>query len=205
MTNDMFLKERTEKRADKAAGQAGWLDGESLEMVRLYSGHFLGLIAGKPAAPHVPGGDLPECGAKAPKWPLPTDLVSGNEFLGDEWVYDPAIHGRIIATDLDRDAVRCANHLIAGHTKAFLALTDRRLAVVIEQGDIAGESGVGKLLGRFGKDKPEEEADEKLVTWWQIARPDVGKVAYGRHYAQRRWFSTFHFPDGSVLEIRHPG
>jgi hypothetical protein len=222
VTNESTLEMRTKKRHDSVAGQSEWLNGETLEMVRLYSGHFLALIANQPAAPHAPIGDLPKCKSKEPKWPLPTELVSGNEFLADEWVYDPAIHGRILATEPDSDAVRCANHMIAGRTRAFLALTSRRLAVAIDHGDIEqpgdGESGIGKLLGRFTKakdtggqvadhddGKPAQDADEKLATWWETARPKVYKVFYGRVHSDIRPFSAFQFADGSILEIRDPG
>ncbi|WP_051794457.1 hypothetical protein [Kibdelosporangium aridum] len=189
--------------------KTGWLQDETLQSVSPYTGHFLALVNGEQIVPHAPAEDveLPKCKMKPPKWPLPSELVTNKEFQRDEWAYDPAVNGRILTADLERDAVRCANHLIAGHSNAFLVSTSKRLAVVIEQQDVDGDSAMTRFAGMFGKDKEAKEARKELVTWWEVDRSRlraVNAVTYGRNLSDLRRFTAFVFADGSVLEMRAP-
>ncbi len=206
--DDSLFKHKVEGLTE-SVDKTGWLRDETLQAVRPYTGHFLALVNGEQTVPHKPAEDaeLPKSGMKPPKWPLPSELVSNKEFQRDEWAYDPSVNGRILTADLDRDAVRCANHLIAGHGNAFLVSTNRRLAVVIEQQDVDGVSAMTRVAGLFSKDKEAKEARKELVTWWEIDRSRlraVNAVTYGRNLSDLRRFTAFVFADGSVLEMRAP-
>ncbi|ALG08769.1 hypothetical protein [Kibdelosporangium phytohabitans] len=189
--------------------RTGWLSEEGLVDVRPCAGHFLAVVGGEQHVPHAPAEDaqLPKCRMKAPKWPLPSDLVTGGKFLHDEWVYDPSINGRVLTDTPDRDAVHCANHLIAGNGRAFLVLTTRRVAVVIEQQDVDGDSAMTRFAGLLSKDKQKKEDAQRLVTWWEADRSRVravNEITHGRHLSNLRRFTALVFADGSVLETRAP-
>lgn len=199
--------DRIKKLIQAVVDTGDWIRDETLTEVRTYTGHFLALVGGEQRVPYVPadGADLPKCRSKPPKWPLPSELVTGHEFQHDEWVYDPSVRGRIVTDTLDRDAVHCVNHLIAGNGKAFLAITTRRAAVVIEQQDVDGDSAMTRLAGMFAKDKSKTENAERLVTWWEVDRSRlraVNTITHGRHLTDLRRFTAITFADGSLLEIR---
>lgn len=176
---------------------------ERFERVWTPDGHLLGQVGGVLTAPFEPVGEMPPCQAKPARWPLPSAVVSEGRFLDDEWVYDPSLAGRVIAAGPQTLAVTVASHLAAGHGKAVLCVTDRRIAVIIQERH-TGVAEEKSLLSRFRKNETDEDTGKRPVVWWQEGRAavrDLPEVRYGRELEKPVRFRAVVFADGSALEL----
>lgn len=147
-----------------------------------------------------------------PPWPQVNPGLRAGEFLGDEWVHDPAVWGWVRAGSPERAAARAGESLNAGKHFCWLVCTDRRFAVVVEadamaeakrQVESASESS-GRLGGLFGKGKQREIPAHPLETWWQYPLDqgiEFAPVGLGRS-ADPVEFVRIRFADDSTLDFR---
>ncbi|WP_406689476.1 hypothetical protein REH65_25795 [Saccharopolyspora sp. ID03-671] len=103
----------------------------------------------KPAVPHKPLSEVRRSLVEEPNWPLPSEQLTRGEFLGDEWADDPAVMWWAFADQTERDAVHMADHIANVPGEAFLAITERRVAVVVKGNQVAKEAE--EPQGLFGR------------------------------------------------------
>lgn len=128
-----------------------WLsDGETLRWLEVPAqGHVGSVVNQKPAVPHKPLSEVRRSLVEEPTWPLPSEQLTRGEFLGDEWADDPAVMWWAFADQAERDAVLMADHIANVPGEAFLAITERRVAVVVKNNQVAKEAE--EPQGLFGR------------------------------------------------------
>ncbi|SDZ23904.1 hypothetical protein SAMN05216215_105369 [Saccharopolyspora shandongensis] len=223
---------KSEKQLIKLV-EEGWLQqGEKLQE---FGGgdrervHLGAAIGGRHEAPYAPQhpirNDLEVDFADVP---YPTIVVQEGRFHGDEWVHDPTIRGWVSADSPGREAVRCADQLVAAGPEGWFIGTDRRIAVVVESA-VLRKSDVGEVPEASAAEEPANETKgfgrllgkarsainavselsgsllggEGLVTLWECPRERFSKAAKD---VKGRWstgsgFSINRFDDGSTIEV----
>ncbi|WP_190822877.1 hypothetical protein [Saccharopolyspora pogona] len=166
--------------------------------------------------------DLP-----APDWPELHPAVVSGQYVGDEWAHDDALNGWCYADAPGRLAVQCTDALVAAKQYGWFVASDRRLAVVVDQGkvdeqhrraqeqDVLQEPQPSGLLGRakslagaFSREaeKPvvEQPAEARGTRLWECALQHVGSFSMLRlgRTLQQEEFVRIEFRDRSVLDIR---
>ena len=182
--------------------QYGWLQpGESLHRVfERGHGHLVSTVAGRTAVPHEPPpGAFPKCAQDAPAGSrLPSELVADGGYLDDEWAHDMGVLGWATADAPGRTALACADALAAGNGLAWLAATDRRIAVVMPA------RSVDLPPDRLPPPAPLRGLETGLVTYWEAPSGVVAGVyeeVLGRHLIGYP-FTRIAFTDGSWLLLR---
>ncbi|WP_016700691.1 hypothetical protein [Actinoalloteichus spitiensis] len=209
MSRDLTARalSRTWTRADQ---------GELLLAVLGGAGHLGATLAGSVHLPHRPTTPSPlSANPGTPSPPLTAPLATGR-WWDDEWAHDPAMGGWITGGSPGEHAVRLGDALTHAGPRCRLALSNRRVAVLVEAGEVAGgerapaapsgqESGFGGRLGGLLRQVRGGTAERGVVTLHEVVRPEirtVSAVPLGRT-ALPEWFLAFAFADGSSLLVRH--
>lgn len=168
------------------------------------------------------------------RMPAPADLpepsslelhpaVLSGQYVGDEWAHDDSLWGWCYADAPGRLAVQCADALMAAKQFGWFIGSDRRLAVILDQGKLEEQRREAEqpdepeepqptgLLGRaralagtFTREAEETPTEARGKTLWECSLQHVGRfslVRLGRTLRQEE-FVRVEFRDRSVLDFR---
>ncbi|MGJ7906905.1 hypothetical protein ACOQFL_10525 [Actinopolyspora sp. H202] len=200
---------------DKAVTE-NWADAdENVGLVKpIKPSHAASIINGETRTPHSPLGHTPEVKLDTPHWPLPSKATSEGSLPEDEWADDPTIGHWAMAATPEDEAIRLLDHICVAHEGSALAVTDKRIAVVIESHLLKTKSKNenttnGNLLNKARRfARPTQESTEKInskdttvsiLTLYEIKMEKVEKtqpLPLGKQIPKRRFY-VVDFADGS--------
>lgn len=182
MNLEVTTATKVDKIIERELGEHWLRRGEVLRLgCAPYHAHVGLRLGGARHVPYVPSRRLPKVTGGPPRWPLPADVVTD-----EDWTDDPALGYWATADDVDRVAVRLADHFAGSAGHARLTWTNRRLAVVYPTNRLEGGTG--------GPFTTAEEFDAGVV-----ARLDA--VLGGRSFPPSPVI-RFGFGDGSAVFLR---
>ncbi|AUS78575.1 hypothetical protein C1701_09555 [Actinoalloteichus sp. AHMU CJ021] len=180
------------------------------------AGHLGSSLGGRTHLPHRPTAPSALATNTDIARPALTAPLAAGGWSDDEWAHDPAMWGWITGVDPGDHAVRLGDALTHAGARCRLALSNRRLAVLVEAGEVASgepaqasprghEAGFAGRLGGLLRQVRGGAGERGVVALHEVDRPELRSVSaapLGRA-ALPEWFLGFTFVDGSSLLVRH--